>query len=87
MSAPGAARAVRPSPVPAPRVRHLGLAEYEPTWRAMQRFTAERGAETPDEIWLLEHPPVFTLGMNAEPRAPARARRHPGACRSIAAGR
>ena len=50
---------------PAPCVRHLGLAEYEPTWRAMQRFTAERGAATPDELWFLEHPPVFTLGVNA----------------------
>jgi lipoyl(octanoyl) transferase len=46
-------------------VRHLGLVEYEPTWRAMQRFTAERSAATPDELWLLEHPPVFTLGVNA----------------------
>jgi lipoyl(octanoyl) transferase len=46
-------------------VRDLGLVEYEPTWRAMQRFTDERGPDTPDEIWLLEHPPVFTLGMNA----------------------
>jgi len=36
-----------------------------PTWRAMQRFTDERHAATPDEIWFLEHPPVFTLGMNA----------------------
>jgi lipoyl(octanoyl) transferase len=51
--------------VPAPLIRWLGLAEYEPTWRAMQRFTAERGAHTPDEIWFLEHPPVYTLGMNA----------------------
>jgi lipoyl(octanoyl) transferase len=48
-----------------PIVRRLGLVEYEPTWRAMQRFTEERDASTPDEIWLLEHPPVFTLGMNA----------------------
>jgi lipoyl(octanoyl) transferase len=46
-------------------VRHLGLVEYEPTWRAMQRFTDQRGPDTPDEIWFLEHPPVFTLGMNA----------------------
>ncbi len=46
-------------------VRRLGLVEYEPTWRAMQRFTDERNASTPDEIWFLEHPPVFTLGMNA----------------------
>lgn len=54
-----------PGTVPAPRIRRLGLVEYEPTWRAMQRFTAERTAATPDEIWLLEHPPVFTLGANA----------------------
>jgi len=46
-----------------PIVRRLGLVEYEPTWRAMQRFTEERDASTPDEIWLLEHPPVFTLGL------------------------
>ena len=48
-----------------PIVRRLGLVEYEPTWRAMQRFTDERNAATPDEIWFLEHPPIFTLGMNA----------------------
>jgi lipoyl(octanoyl) transferase len=47
-------------------VKHLGLVEYEPTWRAMQRFTDERDESTPDEIWFLEHPPVFTLGMNAK---------------------
>jgi lipoyl(octanoyl) transferase len=51
--------------MPALLVRHLGLVEYEPTWRAMQRFTDARDATTPDEIWFLEHPPVFTLGMNA----------------------
>lgn len=45
-------------------VRHLGLVEYEPTWHAMQRFTEERDANTLDEIWFLEHPPVFTLGLN-----------------------
>ena len=48
-------------------IRHPGLVEYEPTWRAMQRFTDERAEATPDEIWFLEHPPVFTLGMNAKP--------------------
>ncbi|NCS65788.1 MAG: octanoyltransferase [Hydrogenophilaceae bacterium CG1_02_62_390] len=47
----------------APIVRHLGRVDYEPTWRAMQSFTAERGPDTPDELWLLEHPPVFTLGQ------------------------
>jgi lipoyl(octanoyl) transferase len=50
-----------------PLVRWLGRVEYEPTWRAMQTFTNERDANTPDEIWFLEHPPVFTLGMNAAP--------------------
>jgi len=49
------------------RVRWLGRVDYEPTWRAMQAFTDERGPETPDELWLLEHPPVYTLGMNADP--------------------
>jgi len=44
-------------------VRRLGCVEYEPTWRAMQRFTDGRSAATPDEIWFLEHPPVFTLGL------------------------
>jgi lipoyl(octanoyl) transferase len=44
-------------------VKHLGLVEYEPTWRAMQAFTAARAPETSDELWLLQHPPVFTQGM------------------------
>src|SRR6202161_893428 len=48
-----------------PLIRHLGLAPYEPTWRAMQKFTDERDSSTPDEIWYVEHPPVFTLGLNA----------------------
>jgi lipoyl(octanoyl) transferase len=47
-------------------IRWLGRVAYEPTWRAMQQFTEVRGPETPDEIWLLEHEPVFTLGMNAD---------------------
>jgi len=46
---------------------HRGLADYEPTWRAMQAFTSGRGSETPDEIWLVEHPPVYTLGVAARP--------------------
>ncbi len=50
----------------APLVKWLGRVDYEPTWRAMQRYTDERGPESADEIWLLEHPPVFTLGMNAD---------------------
>lgn len=55
------------SAAPPPVIRHLGRVDYEPTWRAMQKFTDERAPETPDEIWFLEHPPVFTLGMNAKP--------------------
>ena len=47
--------------------RALGLADYETTWRAMQQFTEVRDSTTPDEIWLLEHPPVFTLGLNGNP--------------------
>jgi len=44
-------------------IRHLGRVEYEATWRAMQDFTAQRTADTPDELWLLEHPPVYTQGQ------------------------
>jgi lipoyl(octanoyl) transferase len=48
-------------------LRWLGQVEYEPTWHAMQRFTEMRHSTTPDELWFLEHPPVFTLGMNGKP--------------------
>jgi len=44
-------------------VRHLGRVEYEPVWRAMQVFTARRSPDAADEIWLLEHPPVYTQGQ------------------------
>lgn len=50
---------------PLPVVRHLGTVDYVATWQAMQRFTAQRQADTPDEIWCLQHPPVYTLGLNA----------------------
>ncbi len=62
----GEARGGAPADARAPSVpviRRLGVVEYRPTWGAMQRFTDGRDAQTPDEIWLLEHPPVFTLGM------------------------
>lgn len=45
------------------QIRRLGQVDYLPTWRAMQDFTATRQAETADELWLLQHPPVFTLGQ------------------------
>jgi lipoyl(octanoyl) transferase len=48
-------------------VRQLGRADYEPTWQAMMAFTAERTVETPDELWVVEHPPVFTLGQAGKP--------------------
>jgi lipoyl(octanoyl) transferase len=48
------------------RMKWLGRVPYEPTWRAMQQFTEARGADTADELWLLEHPPVYTLGMNGD---------------------
>jgi lipoyl(octanoyl) transferase len=48
-------------------VRRLGRVEYEPTWRAMQAFTAQRLPDTPDELWLLEHPPVYTQGQAGKP--------------------
>jgi len=44
-------------------IRALGRTDYERTWRAMQAFTAGRTPDTPDEIWLTEHPPVYTLGL------------------------
>jgi len=46
--------------------RWLGRADYAPTWRAMQSFTDERDAATPDEIWFLEHGRVFTQGLNGK---------------------
>ena len=50
-----------------PLLRELGRVDYEPTWRAMMEFTAARGPDTADELWLCEHPPVFTLGQAGRP--------------------
>ncbi|WP_337878711.1 lipoyl(octanoyl) transferase LipB [Rheinheimera sp.] len=44
-------------------IRDLGLCDYREAWHAMQRFTDERDEQTPDELWLVEHPPVFTQGQ------------------------
>jgi lipoyl(octanoyl) transferase len=55
-------------------VKHLGLTPYETAWRAMQRFTAARTADTPDEIWMLQHPSVYTLGVGARAQHLPRAR-------------
>lgn len=48
-------------------VRELGLQPYLPVWQEMQRFTDQRNEATADECWLLQHPPVFTLGKNGKP--------------------
>jgi lipoyl(octanoyl) transferase len=50
------------------RVVQMGLRPYEDALQAMREFTARRGPHTPDELWLLEHPPVYTLGLAADPR-------------------
>ncbi len=46
--------------------RQLGLREYTPVWRAMQAYTDQRQTDWDDEIWLVEHPPLFTLGFNGK---------------------
>ena len=51
----------------APSVRNLGCVDYEPTWQAMLDFTAGRNEDTPDELWICEHPPVYTLGQAGKP--------------------
>ena len=55
--------AVRRSPL---TIRRLGLADYEATWHRMREFTLARSADTPDELWQVEHPPVYTLGVAAK---------------------
>jgi len=49
------------------RVKNLGRVDYAPTFQAMQEFTASREAGTPDELWIVEHPPVYTLGQAGKP--------------------
>jgi len=63
-------RAAPPEPasaLPPCRVRDLGRQPYEPVWRAMQRFTDARGEASADELWVVEHDPVFTLGQAGKP--------------------
>ncbi|SFN59929.1 lipoyl(octanoyl) transferase [Formivibrio citricus] len=50
-----------------PLIKPQGLVDYVPTWQAMQAFTAARNESTPDELWLLEHPPVYTQGQAGKP--------------------
>ncbi len=60
-----------------PHVRTLGLVEYQPTWDSMKTFTAQRAADTRDEIWLLQHPPVYTQGQAGKPEHLLNARNIP----------
>ena len=52
---------------PTVTIKHLGVVDYQATWHAMQVFTAQRGAATNDEIWLLQHSPVYTQGLAGKP--------------------
>jgi len=52
--------------IPLPRSEFLGKVDYQPTWKKMQDFALERTQDSLDQIWLLEHPPVFTQGMNGK---------------------
>ena len=63
--APQPLSAARSAP-PAPRVRKLGRIEYAAALAAMRTFTEQRAGDTPDELWLLEHPAVYTLGLGAD---------------------
>ncbi len=70
----GAARAMTPAVGPATRgpnaalrIRRLGLVEFLPTYAAMRQFTTARQEDTPDELWLLQHPPVYTAGLACRP--------------------
>ncbi|MBE0612463.1 MAG: lipoyl(octanoyl) transferase LipB [Burkholderiales bacterium] len=70
----GAAQATRPAAGLAPRrlnsdphVKRLGLVEFQPTYAAMRQFTTSRQRDTPDELWLLQHPPVYTAGLACRP--------------------
>lgn len=55
-----------PMPIQPAVIRHLGQADYEPTFAAMRAFTDARTEDTPDELWIVEHPPVYTLGLGAD---------------------
>jgi lipoyl(octanoyl) transferase len=47
-------------------IRDLGLQDYQSVWQAMQDFTLQRNSDTPDELWIVEHPAVYTLGLNGK---------------------
>ncbi|MFT3735328.1 MAG: lipoyl(octanoyl) transferase LipB [Rhodocyclaceae bacterium] len=53
--------------MPSLEIHALGTVPYAPTFEAMKQLTATRGPETPDQLWLLQHPPVYTLGLAGKP--------------------
>lgn len=67
---------LRPT-ISAPKIRFLGLVDYESTWQAMKQFTAQRTQDTRDEIWLLQHPPTYTQGQAGKPEHLLNARQIP----------
>jgi lipoyl(octanoyl) transferase len=52
--------------MPAPIILHRGVEDYDTTFAAMRAFTDARTSDTPDQLWIVEHPPVFTLGLGAD---------------------
>ena len=68
-------------------VRDLGLQDYLPTYEAMKSFTANRTEETPDEIWVLQHPPTYTLGQAGNPEHLLKPTQIYLWCQSIEAGK
>ncbi|MGV3654036.1 MAG: lipoyl protein ligase domain-containing protein, partial [Noviherbaspirillum sp.] len=57
----------RHDPQTAPRIVRRGVEPYQESFDAMRAFTAARGAQSADEVWIVEHPPVYTLGLGADP--------------------
>ena len=55
------------SSISPPAIKNLGLQDYEKVWQAMQDFTKSRNKNTQDELWIVEHSPVYTLGRNGKP--------------------
>ncbi len=59
---------MRPSAIPPPAIKDLGVCDYRDAWRAMRDDSLARTSDSDDQLWLIEHPPVYTLGRNADER-------------------
>jgi lipoyl(octanoyl) transferase len=64
---PGTGQEIISALCAAPRIKRLGLVEFAPTYAAMRQFTVSRREDTPDEFWILQHPPVYTAGLACRP--------------------